>query len=315
MSGLSAARARTFELNMAHSTPWGDDAADFSLAAVWRAEDWDSVREDDLVFLLPALAGPYSGRGAARGAAGYLTKVLKARILNAAQLMSAMAHPAPAPSAAVELLISTGTLTQLAIADCLKDRVSLSAQVSVGAKARRPYSLLADLIAIARIDRMLRDARKMAGHRSVGESMIDWPLSFTDIIIATIHSRLNGAYVYPNYAYAHETLTVAAVLGHLIQGREAYINRTIASCLLDVISTDDGLEEDSPCAALRHYADIGCGCEQLMELAQRVLADGRAKLAKPRTTLFSRESTHAGTDACVAQRIRDAGLLTSSMVT
>ncbi len=145
--------------------------------------------------------------------------------------------------------------------------------------------------------------------------MIDWSLSFTDIVIATIHSRLNGAYVYPNHAYAHETLTVAAVLGHLMQGREAYINRTIASCLLDVISADDELEADSPCAALRHYADIGCGCERLTELAQRVLADNCAELAKPRTTLFSHVSTHTGTDECVAQRIRDAGLLTSMMVT
>jgi hypothetical protein len=315
MSRMPAPRAQVFESNMAHSTAWGDDTADFSLAAVWRPADWNSVREDDLVFLLPSLAGHYSGGDTADGAAGYLAKTLKARVLEAAQLMSATGYSTPAPSAAVELLVSSGILTQLAVAECLGDQVRSSAQVGVSAEVGVQHRLLADLIAIARIDRMLRDARRMLGHHLEGKSMIDWPLSFTDIIIATIHSRLNGAYVYTNHAYAHETLTVAAVIGHLVQGREAYVNRTIASCLLDVISTDDGFEGGSAWAALRHYADIGCGCEHLLALAKRVLTDNRSELAKPRTVLFSREPAHTGTDESVAQRIRGTRLLTSSMVT
>ena len=53
----------------------------------------------------------------------------------------------------------------------------------------------------------------------------------------SVHSRLNAAYVYPEYTFAHELLTVAGVLGHLLQGRAAYISPPIARCIADVMAT------------------------------------------------------------------------------
>jgi hypothetical protein len=251
---------------------------------------------------------------AARGAVEHLTRVLKARVLKAAKMMSAMAQPALAPSAAVELLVASGTLTQLTTAECQPDRVGPSAETGIEAGTSGPHRPLTDLIAIARVDRMLCDALGSSCRRFDGKGVIDWPLSFTDIVISTIHSRLNGAYVYANHAYAHETLTIAAVIGHLVQGREAYINRTIAGCLVDAVPAYVDLTGGGPYATLWHYADIACGCDQLLTLAKRVLASDRSEIAKPRTAFLNRGSKHPGTDEIVAQRICDAGILTSSMV-
>ena len=308
MSRSTAPHARFSQMGGAHSA-WGGELGEFALATVWRPADWTTAEDDDLVFYLPSLASSHSGLKATGGAVEHLVKILKARVRDAAMLMSATMEPPLALSAAVELLISTATLTQLTASECVVGRRA-GAAAEAGAETDRDRKLLlVDLIAIARVDRMLLDALDPSGCRSDKKHVIDWPLSFTDVVAATVHSRINGAYVYPRHAYAHETLTVAAIIGHLLHGRAAYINRTIAGCIVDSIPAYVDPTGGSAYAALWHYAEIACGAEQLFELARRVLASNRPELAKPRTS-NNLAPAHLGPDARVARRIHDAGMLT-----
>ena len=38
------------------AAPWGDGLLDLSLSTLWYSADWDSVSDDELVFLLPSLS-------------------------------------------------------------------------------------------------------------------------------------------------------------------------------------------------------------------------------------------------------------------
>jgi hypothetical protein len=142
--------------------------------------------------------------------------------------------------------------------------------------------------------------------------MIDWPLSLADVTISTIHARLNGAYVYPDHAYAHELLTVAAMLGHLLLGRPVQISPAFADCLIEVLSAARGGSGDCSPTALQTYAEIAYGSERLRALCKRVRATGYAAVAKPRPYHFNSQTPTLTTDSRLADRIQSIGLMASS---
>jgi hypothetical protein len=300
---------------------WGEGLVNRSLASLWYPADWDEASDDELAFLLPALGAWRPGRAATEdhdGPIPYLTRVLKLRALSAAALISAKSRriPATQPRQALEELLARGILTTISL-----DDFDPAATDAAGAPSRAtdpalrksratpdqpgslPNWLAVEVTALAHLDRLLHDAQG-AGHD--GTPLVDWPLSLADVIVATVNARLNGAYVHPAYAHAHELLTAAALLGHLVHGRAAYIPPQLAHCLVDLLSRDEkpaAREEDWCAPVLRTYADLAGGCRRTLALAKRAAASGRPYLARPRRPTIPKDIGRTTWNARLFQKI------------
>jgi hypothetical protein len=136
--------------------------------------------------------------------------------------------------------------------------------------------------------------------------LVDWPLSLADVVLATINARLNGVYVHPEFAHAHELLTAAALLGHLACGRAAYLPPHVAQSLVDLLSGDGNTAAgaDDGCAPIvRMYAELAGGAQQTLWLARRAAASGRPYLARPRRPVAPSDTGRTTWNARLLQRI------------
>ena len=168
-----------------------------------------------------------------------------------------------------------------------------------------PNWLAVEMTALAHLDRLLRDAQGAAAGQD-GTPLVDWPLSLADMVVATVNARLNGAYVHPAYTHAHELLTAAALLGHLVHGRAAYIPPHLAHCLVDLLSRDEktaAREEDWCAPILRTYADLAGGRRRTLALAKRAAASGRPYLARPRRPIIPKDIGRTTWNARLFQKI------------
>jgi hypothetical protein len=302
---------------------WGEGLVDRSLASLWYPADWDEVSEDELAFLLPALGAWRPGLAAATeashgGPVPYLRQVLKSRALAAAALISSKSRRSPAtqPRQALEELLARGILTTIALDD-FEPALTESAAAGPPPRKRKsrpspdqpgslPNWLAVEVTALAHLDRLLRDAQGATGQD--GTPLVDWPLSLADVIVATVNARLNGGYVHPAYAHAHELLTAAALLGHLVHGRAAYIPPQLAHCLVDLLSRDEktAAREDDWCASvLRTYADLAGGRRRTLALAKRAAASGRPYLASPRRPIIPKDVGRATWNARLFLKIAE----------
>jgi hypothetical protein len=149
---------------------------------------------------------------------------------------------------------------------------------------------------------MLSDALgKAAPQGAVHAPLIDWPLTLADVVVASISARLNGAYVYPEHSYAHELLTLAALLGHLVEGRTVYLPPSVAGTLLDVLRAKPSAD-DQTAAVLRAYIEWAGGANRLMLWARIVNATGVARRIAPRAALVPR-TMRAAWNARLLQRL------------
>jgi hypothetical protein len=302
---------------------WGEGLVDRSLTSLWYPADWSEVGDDELVFMLPTLSAWRPGSREATpsppgGPVRYLTRILKARALAAAELISQAPHAAPAANRlqALELLSARSILTTIPLAEIATTattlrRIPRPPAASLPAKSTAEATSLPDwlaleLTALAHLDRLLRDARG-AGNGSGPSPLVDWPLALTDVVVATINARLNGVYVYPEFAHAHELLTAAALLGHLASGRTAYLPPHVAQSLIDLLSGSEAaaaVAEDDWCAAVvRMYAELAGGVEHTLSFARRALASGRPCLARPRRPVAPFDTGRTTWNARLLQRI------------
>ncbi len=301
---------------------WGEGLIDRSLTSLWYPAEWSEVGDDELVFLLPALSRwqPAHLQTAARGNDGparYLTRVLTARASATAALISSnvVGDEMMKPARVLQLLVTRGILTTIALEDLatatLASRrpprlpiVSLSESAEGNAQCL-PDWLALELTALAHLDRLLLDARG-ATRGADASPLLDWPLSLADVVVATIHARLNGAYVHPEFAHAHELLTAAALLGHLVYGRTAYIPPHIAQTFVDLLSGDGkaGSGEDDWCAAIvRMFVGLAGGTDHILSLARRSVASGRPCFVRPRRTLTTPDTGRKSWNARLLERI------------
>jgi hypothetical protein len=126
------------------------------------------------------------------------------------------------------------------------------------------------------------------------------------VVLATINGRLNGAYVHPRYAYAHELLTAAAILGHLVQGRAVYLPSAIAQCLADLLSRSKKTpaREDDWCASIfEAYADLAGGAQRILMLAKRAAARDCTYLVRPRRPIAPHDLGRTTWNARLLQRV------------
>ena len=282
------------------AAPWGDGLLDLSLSTLWYPADWNSVTDDELVFLLPSLSGwrprkPGATESGDSGPIDYLGRALKARTLSAASLIAQRSHPSRlnSPQEALDWFVVSGIVTKIPMSELRlrpkpTDHALAESELADSEGSDQvPDWLAGELRAIAHLDRLLHDALGLTDtDESTRAPIIRRPQSLAAVIKSTAHSRLNGAYVYPEYASAHELLTVAAVLGHLLQGRAVFISPPIAQCITEVLGARE--REDQSVAALHAFADlVGCS-DFLLRVATRVRLKGTACLARPRPTSKSK---------------------------
>ncbi len=299
---------------------WGEGLVDRSLTSLWYPADWSEVGDDELVFMLPTLstwrpAGAETLTMTGSGPVRYLTRVLKARALAAADLISNTLGGAPAgkPHQALEWLAARSILTTIPLAElatttpapCRASRLPVPSPLDATAAPAMPDWLILELTALAHLDRLLQDARGMM-HGTGPSPLVDWPLTLADVVIATINARFNGVYVHPQFAHAHELLTAAALLGHLASGRAAYLPPHVAQSLVDLLSGGEtaAIDEDDWCAAIvRMYAELAGGADHTLWFARRAAASGRPCLAKPRRPMVPSDTGRTTWNARLLQRI------------
>jgi hypothetical protein len=296
---------------------WGEGLVDRSLTSLWYPTDWSEVGDDELVFLLPALSTwrPSRARAATGDSDGplrYLTRVLTARALTTAALISANAgsDPAISPAHALELLVTRAILTAIPLKDLattapVSSRVPRLPVPSLTKAELLPDWLALELTALAHLDRLLLDAQ---GKNTNVEPppLVDWPLTLADVVLVTINARLNGVYVHPEFAHAHELLTAAALLGHLAYGRAAYLLPPVAQSLVELLSggasTASG-KHDWCAPIVRMYAEFAGGAEHILGLARRAAASGHPYLAGPRRPVVPFDTGRTTWNARLVQRI------------
>jgi hypothetical protein len=284
--------------------PWGEELVDQSLATAWYRADWDSVGDDELTYFLPSLRGRRAAmRGDAAATSGpvnYLTRTLLSLAHSTARKVAQVSSGALSASDVLKHFTASGLLTAVD-----EDRLSAQANssgsseplsdhaVSQALRGRSgvPNWLVADLTALAYADRMLKDAMEAEGDIVEATPLVDWQLSLTDVFVATASTRLNGGYVYPNYDWAHEMLSLAAVMGHLVQGRTVYFPPFLARALTDVLSARRDHAADDIAAAVRTYADLAGGAALLTGKAKLISALGKARRVSPRPAVTLGNST------------------------
>ena len=263
---------------------WGVELVDQSLATAWYPADWDSATDDELVFLLPSLCNwqDRHAEPAQRGPINYLTRTLTSRADAVARLIARRSGRTDAAAAGEisDRLVASGLLTSIELP--MRGRSTDGQEPASRSQVGLPDWLINELVALAYSDRMLNDALGKAQTQSAARApMVDWPLGLSDVITASISARLNGAYVYPEHGYAHELLALAALLGHLVQGRTAYLPPSIAGTLLDVLGARPSAD-DQTVAVLRTYIEWAIGANRLIVWARIVDATGVPRRIVPR---------------------------------
>lgn len=287
--------------------PWGDGLVDVSLSDLWYPADWNSVSDDELTFLLPSLTGSraFTGRAVAARDSGpipYLTRILEGRVAASASLIAPHAHNSVAE--ALEHLVAVGIVTKIK-PSATDIRVSEhEIPLRGGRRAAGGAWLREELRGIAYLDRILHDALGLPDKdESACAPVFGRPRSLEDVIAMSVHSRLNAAYVYPEYTFAHELLTVAAVLGHLLQGRAAYISPPIARCIADVMAARISDGADGTASTLRTFADSVGGADYLVRAAAR--AKRGTILLRPRLAPMPLAAAQMPVNRDLLQKIRN----------
>lgn len=294
-------------------TAWGEGLVDRSLTSLWYGGSWDEVDDDELAFLLPSLSSwrPTTADTApdaeADGPVEYLTQLLLERAHAAAILMAARSRRRPAGEVprVLSALLHMGILTTLALPQAWQDAAKRAGPRAQHAPRPIPDWLAIELTALAHLDRLLHDAR---GGADRPKPLIDWPLTLPDAVIATVNARLNAAYVYPQFVHAHELLTAAALLGHLVHGRPAYLPPNLAEALANQLAKDTGparREEDWCASVIKLYADLAGGASRMLLLAKRAAASGRPCLARPAAPIVPKDIGRSNWNARLLDRLGD----------
>lgn len=300
---------------------WGEELVDQSLATAWYRADWGNVGDDELAYLLPSLCrrSPADDAGdAQRGPVDYLTRTLVTRAGTTARKIARSFGRTLAASAStvLEHFIASGLVTSVPASQFSEpggvseypcgniDYGEFQAGRGPADEAGLPGWLITELTALAYADRMLRDASGSVPETCTHPApLIDWPLSLADVVVATVSTRLNGAYVYDEYDSAHEILSLAAVLGHLVQGRTAYLSPFLAGTLTDILSGPRRTADDDVASVLRSYADLVGGADFLVGRAKVISARGVPRRVSPRPAIDSRDSSRWRWNARLLKRI------------
>jgi hypothetical protein len=245
---------------------WGNGLADLSLATLcYPAASWADVWDDEVVFLIPALASRGAIPGEPRPIA-LLRFALSAQAERAAGALVAAGVAANQAAAlqAIDRAVASGIVRT---ADHREPAGSRSPDR--GWEAYLPS--LPPLMIFAVLKGMLwrlQDASEAVGR----------PLALADVLVGSVHARVNGAYAEPAFAFAHELLATGAWIGHVLGGRPALMPVAVAGCFLDVLTRDHSETASVERILLTHYAEAAGGLDHVLAVARRVIKGGRPLL-------------------------------------
>ena len=254
---------------------WGDGLIDQSLTTLWYPRTWRDVGEDELVLFIPSL-----GRRGASDEAGpalHIRRALTRRLKSAVRLLST-GNAWQTLERIVACRVISAWTPQKARAQARCDSHSdyrftnyRFHPCSPAPRGEQPNDLVwvFELSVLACIDRMLLDA--LPTRSSSAECCIA-SADCTEVLVASIHTSLNGAYVYPQFAFAHELLGAAAWLGVLLRGRSAFMPVFVAQVLADYIGR--GNVQDPIARLLDFHAELVGGSEGLLRRARKIISSG-----------------------------------------
>ena len=216
---------------------WGEGLVDQSIATRWRPMNWDDVDADELTYFIPGLLAPETLKRAAESGSGPARFLNEARHTQLVRTVAALARQAPIGGERERQNRALGFVTALGITSVpardLWDE-SRNRDQSPGIRTAWAGGIEAaaiyELSVLACIDRMLVDATKPV--ESADASAIQAP-DVSGVLIASMHSGVNGAYIYRDLAYAHETFATAAWIGKLLAGRPALLPDFVAEILIE----------------------------------------------------------------------------------
>lgn len=266
-------------------SPWGLDIADDAEELLALARSWSDVDVDELAYLLPSLID--EPRRIGDRAALDPTRLTEETLWHRAAMVARLAanggvscgNSAGAPQM-LAMLTECGLLSEEAAAGALRHLyhdgmfhdapIPLSGTASVMDRGTlvEELSILTTLAAAA--------SRPAPATRDV-------PATLSDAVVVSVHTRMNGAYVFPEYEFAHELLTSAAWAGHVLRGRTALMPATVAEYILGC-SFGPALSHGSAAdASFVWYAERAAGITPLERTARRVLKRGHAIAVQPKT--------------------------------
>jgi hypothetical protein len=267
---------------------WGDGIVDRSLTTLWNARNWSDVSEDELVFYIPSLAAIEKDTAGENGVAPFVRRALLRRLRSSVDLLCVGSPKETLDKIAACEAISTVQLQGSTASDLF---------VQCKGPSKGPEKDMAvwafELSALASIDRMLLDAKRQ---RPRPRPDAICTVEFVDALVASIHSSINGAYVYPEFASAHELLGTGAWLGVLQRSHSALMPGFVAQVLTEYLCPSTlrtSLEHISH--VLRFHAELAGGVKLLLRRAIWVKAVGNpALVVGARGSVVEAENSHAG---------------------
>jgi hypothetical protein len=280
---------------------WGDGLIDQSLTTLGHSCDWSNVDEDELVLFIPSLMARHASALEQAGPVPHIRRALAARLAWAVRFLNFQDE-----LRTLERIAACGVILACSPREAFDEAQSHSA-ASYRYNTHRPTFHLDqtnnlatwtfELSVLACIDRMLLDA--MPTRRRSADCIPSADLA--DVLVASIHTSINGAYVYPQYAFAHELLGTGAWLGVLLRGRSALMPEFVAQVLTDYMSghQKSWANAQNPIARLlKFHAELAGGAERLMRRARKVNRSGR-----PAFVMGGRQANLSGSWHTVTPRL------------
>ncbi len=275
---------------------WGDGLVEQSLSSLWYGASWKDVDSDELIFFMPALAARQDSQV---GVAAHIGDALLRRTQSAVTIIRQILRPNEVCSDAelARLIETWAALTPASLAnepvrrsEPLSRRMTGACLWSRMSNARRlRASVIHELSVLNRLERMLQDSKmRDEAERPGSNRAVD--ASETDALVTSIHSAINAAYVYPQFAPSQELFSVAAWIGLLHAGRPALLPLSIAETLMEFFERwASGKETTLTDEVLSYHAAVSAGVPQLKNKARKVMRSGSAAVVRPlRFSLLSK---------------------------
>lgn len=258
--------------------PWGEGLIDQTVSDWWYPVTWDTVAPDELVVLNPSLAAQPLCTD--KGAEQFLRRALSRRLASSVRAFNASvpefhllaARAAMRDASAIE--VDPVAATEGAASNPYFRWLDESQKRSTKASARELAAF--ELAAI-------RSIALLCSAANPSEDKCFDGIDLSQTLVASIHSGLNGAYVCPSLAFAHELLAVGTWLGHVLRGRPALMPSFIADACSDWLSPR--ASSDQCTAILQMHAEIAVGQHELLKTARRVQAKGYPVKVQPRRSV------------------------------
>lgn len=272
--------------------PWGDGLDDQSLNDLWSIRSWDDVSADELVFLIPALASSGHQRtySLERGPYPFARAALAAAIRQTvADLSRHGAHAAWArsPSCILEEIARSGAVESMDPLAAFETggtdherrpkhllfwTMLQRKEIRMAAGSAHAFDhLVRELTALACLDKFVRAARERSAAVEP-DAPFSGSATLPDALVASIHSGINAAYVYAQFEFAHELLSVGAWLGIVLRGRSTVIPEFVASYFSQCAGgcCDRTTEKQDVCEQiLLHHMKLAFGQRRLHRLMGR----------------------------------------------